>query len=244
VIALLLLAQAALPSVGDTVWVRRTVVAPAGWTVRAPDWEPTGDVQRLGRPHVLRRGDSAEVAWPVAAWAPGEHLVTVPGPVLVQPNGIEDSLPAQAMTIVVRSVLPVAPRDSVITPQPPAPVVPTMERSILPLLVLLAGAVALLAPLHWWWRRRGPATAAVVPPAPPADPPVERWADAGEGRIVLDAAVERLRSAIDARRSDTSLPEAQLLLTALEAARFGDEPVPDAAELYHRASAVEARLSA
>jgi hypothetical protein len=242
VIALCLLLQSALPSVGDTIWVRRPVAAPAGWTVRAPDWELSGAVERLGRAHVVRRGDSAVVAWPVAAWAPGEHLLSVPGPVLVHPNGIEDSLPAQPMTIVVRSVLPPAPADSTIKPQPPAPVVPTMERSVVPLLVLLGAAGALLLPLHWWWRRRGPAMAAPPPVISTVEPPIDRWADAGEGRVVLNAAVERLRGAIEARRSDAALPEATLMLTALEAARFADEPVPDAGDLYHRAVSLEARL--
>ncbi|HEX2451663.1 MAG TPA: hypothetical protein VHJ69_11000 [Gemmatimonadales bacterium] len=242
-IALFLVLQSALPSVGDTIWLRRAVAAPAGWTVRAPNWDLTGTVERLGRPHVIRRGDSAEVAWPVTAWAPGEHVVSVPGPVLVQPNGMEDSLPAQPTTIVLRSVLPRVPPDSTLKPQPPAPVVPTMERSIVPLLVLLAVAAVLLLPLHWWWRRRGPAMAVPVLPVPSVDPPVARWADAGEGRVVLDAAVERLRIAIDGRRSDASLGEAKLLLSALEAARFADEPVADAAELYARTTALESRLA-
>ncbi|MGH7628214.1 MAG: hypothetical protein ACREOF_02280 [Gemmatimonadales bacterium] len=237
------LAQAALPSVGDTIWLRRAVAAPAGWTVRAPEWDLAGTIERLGRPHVVRRGDSAEVAWPVAAWAPGEHQVTVPGPVLVRPNGLEDSLPAQPITIVVRSILPASPEDSIITPQPPAPVVPTVERSALPLLVLLAGAAALLLPLHRWWRRRGPAIALAPPQVPLAEPPVARWADAGEGRVVLDAAVERLRRAIETRRSDTALAEAEALLASLETARFDDRAVADAPDLYGRAAALEARLA-
>jgi hypothetical protein len=242
VIGLLLAAQAALPSVGDTIWIRRPVAAPAGWTVRAPDWELTGEVEPLGHARVVRRGDSAEVAWPVAAWAPGEHLVTVPGPVLVRPNGLEDSLPPQPMTLVVRSVLPAAPPDSTIKPQPPAPVVPTSERSPLPLLVLLALAAALLLPLHWWWRRRGPTVAPGPPLVVDVETPVARWAEAGEGRVVLDAAVERLRGAIESRRSDPALAEAEALLADLEAARFADHPVADAPALYHRAAALEARL--
>lgn len=243
-IGLLLAVQAALPSVGDTIWLRRAVAAPAGWTVRAPEWDVSGVIERLGRPHVIRRGDSAEVAWPVAAWAPGEHLVTVPGPVLVRPNGLEDSIPAQAMTLVVRSVLPTVPPDSTIEPQPAAPVVPTVERSVLPLLALLALAAGLLLPLHWWWRRRGPAVAAGPPAVPPVEPPVARWAEAGEGRVVLDAAVERLRRAIETRRTDVALSDAEALLASLEAARFADHPVADAPELYGRAAALEERLAA
>ena len=243
-IALLLVLQVTLPSVGDTIWLRRSVAAPAGWTVRAPEWELTGTVERLGRPHVVRRGDSATVAWPVAAWAPGEHIVSVPGPVLVRRDGLEDSLPAQPMTIVVRSVLPAVRADSALRPQPPAPVVPTAERSLLPLVVLLAAAALLLAPLHWWWRRRGPAAAVAALPVPAADLPVARWAEAGEGRVVLDAAVERLRRALVSRRGDAGVAQAESLLASLEAARFADEPVADAPELYRRAAALEAALAA
>jgi hypothetical protein len=244
VIGLLLVIQAALPSVGDTIWVRRAVAAPPGWVVRAPDWELTGVVEQLGRPHVVRRGDSAEVAWPVAVWAPGEHLLAVPGPVIIRPNGLEDSFPAQPLTVVVRSVLPSTPPDSGVRPQPPAPVVPMSERTPLPLVILLAAAGVLLLPLHWWWRRRGRRDGAPPPPRPVTEPPVARWAEAGEGRVVLDAAVERLRRALELRRSDAALVEAETLLAALEAERFADEPVPDAAELYARATELESRLAA
>jgi hypothetical protein len=112
VIALLVVIQAVLPSVGDTIWIRRTVPAPDGWTIRAPDWAADATIEQLGRAHVVRRGDSAEVAWPIVAWAPGEHIATIPGPVLVRPNGLEDSLPPAPLTIVVRSVLPPVPSDS------------------------------------------------------------------------------------------------------------------------------------
>jgi hypothetical protein len=170
--------------------------------------------------------------------------VTVPGPVLVRASGLEDSMPPQPMTIVVRSILPTVPADSVLKPQPPAPVVPTAERSLVPLLVLLAAAAVLVAPLHWWRRRRGPVVAPTPWPAGLVEPPVARWAEAGEGRVVLDAAVERLRRALETRRSDSALAEAEALLASLEAARFADQPVDDAPELYARAAALEARLAA
>ena len=241
-IALLLAAQAVLPSVGDTIWIRRTVPAPAGWTVRAPEWAADEIIEQLGRAHVVRRGDSAEVAWPVVAWAPGEHMAMIPGPVLVRPNGLEDSLPAAPVTIVVRSVLPSVPPDSSLKPQPVAPVVPTTERSLVPLAVALGLAVVLLAPLHWWWQRRGPAVPLAAAATPPAEPPVSRWVEAGERRVVLDAAAERLREAIASRRSDAALADAEAALAAIETARFAQTPDADAAGLYRRAADLEPRL--
>ena len=241
-ITLLLLLQGALPSVGDTIWLRRAVAAPAGWTVRAPDWGASGPIEQLGRAHVRRRGDSAEVAWPVVAWSPGEHMVAVPGPVLVRPDGLEDSLPAEPVTLVVRSVLPPVPPDSSLRPQPVAPVVPITERSPLPVAVAFGVAVLLLLPLHWWWRRRG-TRAAVRPLAiPVSDPPVSQWVEAGERRVVLDAAAERLREAMTLRQSDTALAEAEAVLAALETARFTSAADADAAALYRRAVALEPRL--
>ena len=243
-IALLLAAQAMLPSVGDTIWIRRTVPAPAGWTIRAPDWGADETIEQLGRAHIVRRGDSAEVAWPLVAWVPGEHLATIPGPVLVQPNGLEDSLPAAPVTIVVRSVLPSVPSDSSLKPQPVAPVVPTTERSLIPLVLALGLAALVLAPLHWWWQRRGPTLPVEIPSAPPAEPPVSRWVEAGERRVVLDAAAERLRRAMTSRQSDAALAEAETALGSIENARFAEEPDADAAELYRRATDLERRLQA
>ncbi|HEU5171669.1 MAG TPA: hypothetical protein VFU46_14065 [Gemmatimonadales bacterium] len=246
-IPLLLALQGALPTVGDTVWLRRTIPVAAGWTVRAPDWDPTGPVQRLGRPRVVRRGDSAEVAWPVAVWVPGEHLIEVPGPVLVRPDGVVDSLPPAPVSVVARSILPVPPPDSTLAPQPPAPVVPTRETTVVPLLVAWGAAGLLLAPVHWWWRRRGPAPAAALAPPPPVaagEPPVDRWADAGERRAVIDAAAERLRRAIESRRSDAPLDEAEALLASLEAARFTGGDATDAPALYRRAVELERGLAA
>ena len=61
----------AAPTVGDTVWVRRTVRVPERHTARAADWELTGDVELLGPPELLLDGDSATVRYPLVAWTPG-----------------------------------------------------------------------------------------------------------------------------------------------------------------------------
>jgi len=262
VIALPLLLQ--LATVGDTLWVTRTVAVPPGREVRAPDWQPEGDVEVLGRPRVVRHGDSAEIAWPVTVWSPGEHLVQVPGPALLAPDGSIDSIAAEPRTLVAASVLPTRP-DSGLRPQPAVPALPLRERSLLPLAILLGLAGALLAPLHFLWRRRGrpmpvPDAAAVAAPAPP----VERWAEWGEWRAVIGAAVERLRGAVAARvpeapagleaaelvarlaerRPDWPVSELDELLRTLEARRFAPEEPADASALYRRVEALEARLPA
>ena len=60
-----------MPTVGDTVWVSRTVALPTGYTVRAGDWEPADPLELLGRPTVLMCGDSAKISYPVVVWRPG-----------------------------------------------------------------------------------------------------------------------------------------------------------------------------
>ncbi|HEU4587480.1 MAG TPA: hypothetical protein VFS11_02460 [Gemmatimonadales bacterium] len=262
-IALPLLLQ--LATVGDTLWVRRTVAVPAGRELRAPEWQPSGEVEVIGRPRIVRRGDSVEIAWPVSVWAPGQHTVEVPGPALLAADGRVDSLPPEAVTLVVASVLPRVPPDSGLRPQPAAPAVPLHERSLVPVLVLLAAALLLLLPVHLLWRRRGRPVAvadASLEPAPTF--PVERWAEWGETRAVVGAAVERLRAGIARRvpEAHESLEVEQVLATlaaqrptwpldelrdvfrALDGTRFAAAEPADAAALYRRAESLEARLPA
>ena len=262
-ITLLLLLQGGLPTVGDTVWVRRTIAAPPGRAVRAAEWTPTGDIEVLGHPRVELRGDSAEVSYPVTLWAPGTQTVQVPGPLLVGGDGRVDSLPASTVTLAAQSVLPPGPRDS-LQPQPTTPPVALREESLIPLLILWAAAAALLLPLHWWWRRRGrPVPVGVIGPGEIGEPEVERWEDAGESRAVVSSAVERLRSAIAAalpeaspdidtesclavlERQRPAWPLAELgeLLRALDEARFAHGPDVDALGLYRSASDLGRRIA-
>jgi len=83
---LLALTQAPLPQVGDTVWLVRTIAAPAGRVVRVAPWNPEGAVEALGPGILVRRGDSLDVRYPAVGWLPGSHAVEVPGPVLVSPD--------------------------------------------------------------------------------------------------------------------------------------------------------------
>ncbi len=260
---LLLLLQAGFPTVGDTIWVRRTVAPPPGRAVRPAEWAPTDEVELLGRPRVTLRGDSVEVAYPLTLWAPGPHVVQVPGPLLVGADGHLDSLPPMATTLTAASVLPGGPHDS-LKPQPPTATVATHEHRLAPLLALWALAAIVLVPAHLWWRRRGrPPVVAPVGPASPPELPVVRWAEAGEARTVVGATVERLREVIAARvpeagteldtdaclvalaRSRPEWPIGELgdLLRALDEARFAHGPDIDALGMHRWAGELEARLA-
>src|SRR5690606_14918568 len=200
------------PTVGDTIWVRRAVQLPGGYTARAAAWELEGDVELLGRAELIVRADSAIVRYPLVAWTPGSHSVAVPSPILLGADGSLDSLPPARVSFSVASVLPDVP-DSAIRPQPGAGLVARPAVSFWPPLLLAGAALLLLAPLHWWWRRRGrPLPAPTAPEPTPV--PIERWADAGEARSVLALASARLRTAIGAAE-----PEAHEGLDSAECVR-------------------------
>jgi hypothetical protein len=256
--------QGDVPTVGDTIWVTRTIDLPPGRTLRAAEWEAADPIELLGPPRIALRGASADVSYPIAVWRAGFHTVSVPGPLLLSSDGGVDSLRAEVVTLHVASVLPRAATDTSLRPQPRADFVPRPATTPFPLIFLLIVAIVLLAPIHWWWRRRGrpagkPGAAEM---GGPAKLPLERWADAGESRAVAAAATSRLRAALAARLPgalpslDTEAvlahvaeqrpdwPSAELgdVLRALDEARFGNGTLPDAMGLARWAAELEPRL--
>ena len=248
-VAVLLLLQARRPTVGDTLWAIRRVTVPAGHSLRATTWDLTGDIEVLGRPRVTTSNGVTEVRYPLVAWKPGRHLVSVPGPLLLAADGSVDSLPSLDTTFTVASVLPANTPDTAIHPQPQAGIIHRRTVTWAPILILLALAAALLLPLHWLWRRRGPRGAAPAGRPRPV-PPLARWAEAGESRIVLAAAAARLRAAAAAARqraaADAAVPESdvQTALKELDDARFAGASPTDAAELFARAESLASALDA
>jgi hypothetical protein len=256
------LMQALAPTVGDTVWLSRTVALPPGHVVRAADWDPADPIELLGHPRVVVTGDSAEIAYPVVLWRPGQLVVELPGPLLLGPGGTVDSLAGERVRLEVRSVLPVVRGDSTLVPQPQAGLVSRREVSPVPLLILWGAALALLLPLHLWWRRRGkPVRAAASVPRFP-EPPLERWADGGEYRAVANVAAFRLRAALAERvaaahqsldtervlaelaavRPQWPLDELATVLRALDTARFGHTTAPEALGLLRSTLELRDRL--
>ena len=254
-------AGSSLPTVGDTIWVQRTIALLAGATIRVADWDAADPVERLGPARVTPRGDSADIAYPIVVWRAGPVAFDVPGPLLLGVAGRIDSLPPQPVSLQVASVLPRVPPDSTLAPQPRADFVPRTSLSLGPVLLLLTVTALALAPLHWWWRRRGPARHRPVLPPPLAKEPLERWADAGESRAVASVATTRLRGLIAARmpaahpaldtegllravagRLDWPLAELGDVLRSLDEARFGKAAFPDAVGLARWADELAPRL--
>jgi hypothetical protein len=255
-------APPAAATVGDTIWVARTVAVPPGTTLRPADWDPPDPIQRLGAPRITPHGDSTDVAYPIVVWRAGPITVDVPGPLLLTDGGRIDSVPPRPQQLQIASVLPPATPAESLAPQPRADFVPRTSVSALPVLVLLLLSALLLAPLHWWWRRRGtPRPRPALTLLSEAGPPLDRWADAGESRAVAAVAARRLRATIAARmpaahtgldtedllrvvarRADWPLAELRDLLRSLDEARFGHAAFPDAVGLARWSDELGPRL--
>ena len=254
--------QGAGPTVGDTVWLSRSIVVPPGHVVRPADWDPADPVELLGRPRVSLAGDSAEIAYPVVIWRPGPLAVDVPGPLLLGPGGTVDSLAGQRINLSITSVLPRGVPDSNIPPQPRASFVARSTVNLLPLAILWALALLVLAPLHIWWRRRGKPFSLAPTPVSMPEPPLSRWADDGEYRTVANVSAIRLRATVAQRvaaahsgldtdrllaelaavRPHWPLEELGEILRALDQARFGVATPSDTLELSRSSVELRERL--
>lgn len=231
---LLALLQAGAPRVGDTVWVERDVAAPAGSVLRPLPVEPDDEVLLLGPPQVEARPGGWRLRYPLAIWRAGTRRITVPGPLVIRPDGTTDTLSPQVEVVTIASVLPPGRRDT-LAPRPAAGVVATGSRTPQPVLVLLVLAGILLAPLHWWWRRTGPRP---VRPVAPATPPVlpsremlASWGRAGEWRAAADGWIAWLEMSVPT-------PDRDRVLLALRRARFEPGDVGTLADLCQEAASL------
>ncbi len=259
---LLVLLQASPPTVGDTIWIVRSVTLPAGAQVRAGPWESGGAVELLGHAVVEQQGEQATVSYPAVAWLPGTHAILVPGPIIIGADGVTDSLPLEVRSLEVASVLPAGQAPEAVPVQPEAGLVDQRVTSPWLLIGLLLAAGLLFAPCAWWWRRRGPSMAITRPGGENAVPPVAEWLEAGEHRAVAAATARGLRSAIIARlpgtapglvssrlvrvvreqRSSWPADEVGATLRALESAKFAETPTEEIVDLVERAHQLRQRI--
>jgi hypothetical protein len=209
------------PTVGDTIWLERTVTTAPGWRVRVAKLDPGPQTEPLGDPVVVRAEGGWTVRYPIVAWAPG--VVSAPMPPLwrLGPDGSADSLPGGTATFRVASVIP----DSVPSPAPQPALAPLRlsRRTPLPALAgVLLSAGMLVAIVAW---RRRPPRAARPGSDLELDPEIgdPRWVAAGEPRAVAARASHLLRGAL-AR----AVPEAHSALSTSECLAVVERAKPDA----------------
>src|SRR5262249_49509177 len=153
---------------------------------RPQPWDLGTEGQLLGPPDVVYDADSATVRYPIALWTAGEHQLTVPGPIVVSPEGKSDTLPNGGRRLVVASVLPPDTPKAKLSPRDPAARLAQTGPSLLPFgiaLLVAAAAVGTGAAIGW---RRESRRKLTPPPAPVARPnfvaEVDAWAELGEVR--------------------------------------------------------------
>ena len=224
VMVLAVLVQARPAAVGDTVWVTTRVALPAKLILRPQAWDLGDLAQVLGPPEVDYEGDSATVRYPVAFWYPGDHSVSVPGPIVVSPQGRSDTLAARVVAVRILSVLPAGADKKSLAPRGAAPLVQQATRSWLPLgfLLALVGATAAVVTLlrrRSMRRRRSQALTPVPVPEPDLPAVLEGWARAGETRTALDGWAHLIERELEARK-DSDRAAATPLLDAMALAGF------------------------
>ena len=253
--------QPARPTVGDTVWLERRFQLPTGWRLRPGRLAGSGVVEPLGEPIMERSGADWIVRYPVTAWSPGSHAVTLPPVWRLGPDGQADSLAGGTAAFELRSVIP----DSVTAPTPRPGLAPLrpLRRDPRPVLLATLGAGAALGLALWWRRRtsRRSTTPATIPPA--AQVADARWLEAGEPKAVAARAAGGLRAAlarvvpeahaglstteclakVQLHRPQAPVRDLAAVLEALDHVAFATGSAPDVAALARRARALAEGLT-
>lgn len=237
--ALLLLLQGALPSpatVGDTIWisrtlgdVRRAVVRPQPWSI-----EPLG--YQLGPAEVSQTSSGVTVRYSLVIWYPGDRQLTMPGPVVVFPDGTSDTLPPSVHRVSVVSVLPAGQPRARLEPRPPRVPIRLSAESLIPLLILVGVTGLAIALVAVRWRKKGKATERpVAPPEKPTPDLLRRWVEAGEYRVALSEWGWRLARRMRQSSNLEEIGELQRLLEAIATSAFSPQSEEHLAGLAERA---------
>jgi hypothetical protein len=226
--------QAVAATVGDTVWITRTVPAPNGKIVRPQVWD-LGDLGlALASPDVDYRADSATIRYPIVLWYPGLHRLDVPGPIVVTPAGSSDTLPGFVAVIEVASVLPQGQPKASIAPRGAAPLLAQSTRSLFPAVLFLA-LTALVAGGWYWLRARGRRQREAVAPLPVATEPgltavLGEWRALGETRAALDGWAHLIERELAGIADPGRVEEARRLLARMELVGFRPDSSSEEAE--------------
>lgn len=233
---LFLLQQAGNPTVGDTVWIERALGDVGNATVRPQPWSLGALGLQLGPAELSHGARGAVVRYALVIWYPGEHQLTMPGPVLVRRDGSSDTLATATFRVRIESVLPAGRSRGSIPPRPPSQPVPLEARSLLPVGIATGFLALVLGAVAFRWRRRGkppPRPAAV--PVWPSSTRLQAWAAAGEYRAALDgwAWIFARRLALSRDLGETAT--VQRVLDEIEVVVFSPRDTEHLADLAARA---------
>lgn len=248
-------------TVGDTVYLTRTL--PASPRVRArPQPLPASPVvEPLADPVVEQRGDVLVLRYAVTIFEPGVQRIAMPQVELFYPDGNTETVLGDTAVVRVRSVLP--PGDSLPPPRASLAPLPRPRRSGTPVVVLVSLVVAGTGAWAIVRRRLGPRPRAVEADPPAVGAPLRTWVEAGELRAAAAALADQLRRTIarlepaaDAGLSTEALlavlsrrcaawplDEIDDVLRALERARFAPAVPDDVLALAEQAGMLTERLA-
>ncbi|HEV8600906.1 MAG TPA: hypothetical protein VGQ69_16210 [Gemmatimonadales bacterium] len=238
---LLLLAQAAAPTVGDTIRIERVVGDVGNAVVRPQLWTLGQLGEQLGPAEVVQGARGVVVRYALVLWYPGAQTITMPGPVVVRRDGSSDTLATSSYRVEVESVLPSGVPKSTLAPKPARGTVRIAEVSWIPPVLLGGSALLGLALAALWRRRRGRAPPRPAPVAVlPTPEQLERWAEAGEYRAALEGWSWRLARRIAPGKQDEALVELQALLDDISRQVYLPGESGQLARLCERAARMEA----
>ncbi len=236
-LVLLRLTQSGAPTVGDTVWLERSLGDVGRVTVRPQPWVLGALGLQLGPAEVTHTVRGAVVRYAMVFWYPGDHDITMPGPVIVRRDGSSDTLAAAPMRVRIASVLPAGRSKATIRPRPESRPVPLAAESLLPLGIIVGVVLIGLGVATWRRRRRGkeppkPAPIAVWPSAAQ----LNAWAAAGEYRAALDGWAWIFAKRIAASRDLGETAAIQKVLDEIEVSIFSPRGPDALADLAARAA--------
>jgi hypothetical protein len=224
-------------TVGDTVYLSRSLPAPEGASARAALPARSATLEPLGEPQIAFGRGVVTVTYAVALFEPGRQRVAMPAIELRYADGTAETVEGDTAVVLVRSILPSG--DSLPAPRPALQPLPRPLRRSGPAWLLVG--VVVLGAAAWGLARRRVRPAMVSElEAPAASPPIAAWIEAGELRAAaayladhvrrqLAQLEPRARLSLDRsslmevlRRHQPAWPLARLedLLRALERARF------------------------
>jgi hypothetical protein len=237
---LVLVVQRGLPTVGDTVWVERQVVAASNVLIRPQAWDLGSVGRQLGPAVQQRSGSGLLIRYPLVFWYPGRHTLRMPGPVVISREGRSDTLLSSTVTVEVASVLPAGRAREALEPRPARAPVALAERSARPLVIALGLVFAAIAGLAVYRRRRGKPL--IRPRGEVARPSPERlaaWADAGEYHAALDHWEHRLALRLRQSGGLEEMARVQRVLEGIALAAYEPRAPERLAELCVQAAQVE-----